>query len=59
MEQSVKRLTLDLGSGHGLAACEIEPRRGVCADGAEPAWDSFSPSLCLIPACALSLSQNK
>ena len=35
--QSVKRLTLDFGSGHGLTAREIEPRVGLCADRAEPA----------------------
>ena len=54
--ESVKRLTLDLGSGHDLIVCEFEPRIGFCADGMEPAWDSVSPSLCLSCACALSLS---
>ena len=50
--KSVKRQTLDLGSGHDLVICEIKPRAGLCADSAEPAWDSLSaPSL-------LSLSQN-
>ena len=38
--------TLDLGSGHDLTVCEFEPCMGLCTDGAEPAWDSVSPSLC-------------
>ena len=43
--QSVKRLTLDFGSGHGLKVHGIEPRIGLCADNAEPARDSLFPSL--------------
>ena len=35
--QSVKRLTLDFGSGHDLSVCEFEPCIGLCADSAEPA----------------------
>ena len=31
-----------------------EPHIGLCAGGAESAWDSVSPSLCLSPAGALS-----
>ena len=41
--QSVKCPTLDLGSGHDLMVSEFEPRTGLCADSAEPAWDSLSP----------------
>ena len=41
MAQSVKRLTLGLGSGHDLTLCEFEPH--IYTDGAEPAWDSISP----------------
>ena len=58
MAHSVKRLTLDLGSGHDLTVCEFEPRIRHWADGAEPAWDSVAPSLCPSPACALSLEIN-
>ena len=54
MAQPVKRLTLDLGSGHDLAVCGIEPRVSV-----EPAWDSHSLPLSLCPSPAHSLSQNK
>ena len=39
---SVKRQTLDFGSGHDLTVCEIEPHIGLCADSVEPAWDSLS-----------------
>ena len=49
--QSVKRPTLDFGSGHDLAVHEFEPLRTVSA---EPAWDSLS-SLRL----SLSLKINK
>ena len=59
--QSVKRLILDLGSGHDLTVCEFEPHVRLCADGMEPVWDSVSPSLCLSPTCAcvLFLSLSK
>ena len=53
--------TLDLGSGHDLAVCETKSLIGLCADSAEPAWDSFSPSLSapplLVHVHALSLSR--
>ena len=45
MAQSVKRPTLDFGSGHDLVVCEIEPWVGLSADSVEPAWDSLSPSI--------------
>ena len=45
MAQTVKRLTLNFGLGHDLEVHGIEPRVGLCADNAEPAWDSLSPSL--------------
>ena len=41
--QSVKCLTLDLGSGHNLMVCEFKPLVGLCADSMELAWDSLSP----------------
>ena len=60
MGQSVKRPTLDLGSGHDLAVREFEPRVGLRVDSTEPARDSLPPSrslfLCLSPACILSPS---
>ena len=59
MAQSVKRLTLDLGSGHNLTVGEVEPRIGLCTDREEPAWDSLSLSLSapllLVRTHALSL----
>ena len=48
MAQSVKPPTLGLAQlAHDLTVGEIEPHVGLCADSAEPAWDSFSPSLSL------------
>ena len=59
--QSVKSLALDFGSGRDLTVRGFEPCVGLCADRAEPAWDSLSPSLSAPPALTLSvsLSQNK
>ena len=37
MAQSVKRLTLDFGSGHDLVVPEIKPCVQLCTDSAEPA----------------------
>ena len=49
----VKYPTLDLGSGHDLVVREIQPHVGLCTDSTEPAWDSFSHSLCPSPStCA-------
>ena len=45
--QSVKLPTLGFSSGHDLVLREFEPRIRLCADSAEPAWDSLSPSLSL------------
>ena len=42
--QSVKRPTLDFGSGHDFIAHEIKPCVGLCTDSTEPGWDSLSPS---------------
>ena len=55
MAQAVRHLTLDLGSGHDLIVCGFEPRIGLCADGAEPAWDSVSLSLSAPSTHSLSL----
>ena len=61
--QSIKRPTLDFGSGHNLTFYEFEPHIGLHADSAEPDWDSFSPPLSLplpcFPSPSLSLKINK
>ena len=54
VSQSVERLTFDFGSGHDLTVCGFKPWVRLCADSADPAWDSLSLSLC--PSCVLSLS---
>ena len=63
MAQSVKRVTLDFGSGQDLTVRELEPRTGLCAGSAKPAWASVSVPLCPSSAHAhcltLSLSINK
>ena len=53
MAQSVERLTLDFGSGHGLAVRGFEPRVSLYTGGVEPAWDSLS--LSAPPSLSLSL----
>ena len=35
-DDSVKRLTLDFGSGHDLTVYEFEPHVGLYADSSEP-----------------------
>ena len=45
----VEHLTLDFGSGHDPMVHEFKPSVRLCADSAEPTWDSLS----------LSLSPNK
>ena len=58
--RSVKRRTLDFGSGHDLTVLWVSaPSWALCNDGVEPAWDSPSPlslSLCPSPPCAFSVS---
>ena len=53
MAGSVKRPTLDLGSGHDLTVHEFVSCRGLCADGAEVL---SLLSLPLLSLCSLSLS---
>ena len=53
--QSVKCPTLNFRLGHDLMVREIEPHIRLCADSAEPAWDSLSPSL-FAPPHSLFLS---
>ena len=57
MAQLVKPLPPDLGSGHDLTICKVEPYVRLCTDSMEPAWDSFSPYVSLCPSPTLSLSQ--
>ena len=57
MAQSVKCPTPDFGSGRDLTVHEIEPHVGFCAERAEPAWDSLSPSLSGPHKHSLSLSK--
>ena len=57
MAQLVKCLTLGFGSGHDFAVGAFEPRIRLHVDSVELAWDSFSPSLSVLPS--LSLSQKK
>ena len=57
--QSVKQRTLDFGSGHDLTVSDFKPRMGLCADGAQPAWDSLSPCLSAPSLLPLSLSLSK
>ena len=56
MAQLVKCPTLDFGSGHDLTVREFEACIRLCADSAEPAWDSLSPSLSAPPTLAHILS---
>ena len=52
-------LSVRLGSGHGLAVREFEPRLGLCADSSEPEacfGSCVSLSLCPSPTHALYLS---
>ena len=47
------------GSGHDLTVRGIKPHVRLCADSAEPAWDSLSLSLALpLLTPSLSLSQK-
>ena len=53
--QSVEHLTLDFGSGHDLTVGGIEHCNRLCANSAQPAWDSLSLPLSAPPLLALSL----
>ena len=58
--QSVKRLTLDFGSGQDLTVHEIESCIGLCSGSTDPAWDSLSVPLSLpLPMLMFSLSLSK
>ena len=48
------------GSDHDLTVHGFEPHIRLCADIAEPAWESLSFSLSALPLLVLSLSlKNK
>ena len=51
----VRCLTLGLGSGQDLTVHEFEPRIGLCANSAQPAWVSLFFSLCPFPAHSFCL----
>ena len=61
MAQLVKHPALDLGSGHDLMVRGIEHHVRLCADIAEPTWDSlclcpcYTYSYALLPTCVCSL----
>ena len=55
MAQPVTYLTAGSGPSHDLTVCEFKPRIGLCADSAEPAWDSLSPILSAPPLLMLFL----
>ena len=57
--QSVKRQTLDFGSGHDLMVYEIEPHIRLCTERMEPAWDSLPLSLPLPYLGLLSFALSK
>ena len=59
MAQSVKRLTLDFGSGHDLTVRGFKPRIGLCVESEDPARDALSPSFSAHPLLSLSLSLSK
>ena len=59
MAYSVKRPTLDFGSGRDLEVRGLEPHVGLCADSEEAAWDSLSLSLCPSHMLSVSLKINK
>ena len=55
----MKRPAVDFSLGHDLTVRGFEPRAGLHADSAEPAWDSLSLFLCPFLAHALSLTINE
>ena len=65
MAQSIKRPTLDFGSGHNLMVCEMERRVGFYTDSTARSLLGISLSLslpftlCLSPTHTRSLSLNK
>ena len=44
----------DFGSGHDFLVHESKPHIRLSADSAEPALDSFSPSISALPLISLS-----
>ena len=58
MAQVVKRMNLDLGSGHHVTLVGSSPESG-CMLGVEPAWDFLSLSLSLFPTGTRTLPLSK
>ena len=56
MAQSVKRLTLALGSGYDVMVHGFEPHTGLWADSVEPARDSLPVFVPLPCSCACTVS---
>ena len=56
MAQMVKHPTLNFGLDNDLMVCDFKSCALLCADSAEPAWDSLSPSLSAPSPLSLSLS---
>ena len=54
MAQVVECAALDFGLGYDLTVHHTEPCLQLCIDGAQPAWDSVSPSFSALPALSLS-----
>ena len=54
MAPSVKRPTLDFGSGRDLPVHAFGLQIGLHADNEEPAWDSLSPSVSAPPSLSFS-----
>ena len=57
--QSVDCPIPDFNSGHDLTVHGLTPCIVLCADNAEPAWDSLFPCLPLSHSCNLSLKIDK
>ena len=57
--QSFKHLTLDLCSGLDLMDHEFKPHLGLCADNAEPTWNSLSLSLLLSLSLSFKINKKK
>ena len=56
MVQSVKHLTLGVGSGHDLMVPGMEPRVGLCTDSTEPAWILSLPLSLPLPTLKINKS---
>ena len=55
----VKHPTLGFNSGHDLVVLGFKPHIRLCADSAEPAWDSLFPLSLPSPACTCMHTLSK